>query len=1587
MYNDATLISNPLIWLKPEIDRSLNEARTALSQSMSTDSLRESALALTETRLQQIRGALTILSLRGAARFCAALEDAVARCAVDPSVHTRLNVSVIDRAMFALSQFLDDIMKGEPDVSLKLFPVYREVYEVVGRDNVGEIELFFPDLTPVPPPSSTAAQVEYAPSHVLACRAQFQRGLLAWLKAPRSADALMTMRASLDAVDLVAAQLDAPQGLFWSASGLIDICMHPDERVSHEQIKPLLARIERLMRDLASGTPADSEGFMREALYWLALCAPVSRRVREIKSLYRLDAQLPEFCVSGTLEHDVAALSPVLDQMRRGLSSIEDAWSRYTAGESTELKRLRDELLTLKGVARDLGHYRLLRLLDIVSLISTKLPEPYPSGNEVLALEMAAAFLFMEGMLDNFVSPPADIDQQVAVMVGWLLDAVKPRGNVLAAQGIARDDITQRQHFAQIRARVAEEIIENLRGIEQTVEQVARDPASRAVLAKLDIPIRQIAGALKMLGLSRANGVLSACVHLMKLSESEDVALTRASLEWVADGLSCLGFYLEALRRGEVPTESILLGFVQRLSAEDAHAAGSVGWVPADGTEPGQNDELAESEFDGSGTGPALLAPSSDTSERGEHGEVPSSSDYMLDVDAIGPINDAVSAPHPDAETETSSVLDHVVAAAEQSPAVPLGDTTFVSSSSDIEHPDTLPLHAPPQSRPDVVIGELRISDPLFQIYLRESAAHIASIDAELESIEHDPAVCVSDELTRAAHTLKSSSRTTGFLPVAALAEALEQCMHRMVGAAPDRASLDTVLRARAKLEAMLFDIRDHRMPLPADDTIESLASLEAPTPAAAVNAGPASAPEGIEASPSGDLDYELVPIFLEEAGQLLPQISDDLRLWRTNPDDIQPARSLARALHTLKGSARMAGALNIGERTHALESRVGMAVEGGERDDILFEGIESELDEIASAIDTLVLSLGQGPRLAADSASAESTATKPLLPPAVTPQGSIRVDADVLDRLVNDAGEVGIARARIEDEVENLKQSLLELTDSVTRLRSQLRETQLQADSQIQASLTELKRDDGSLDPLEMDRYSRLQELTRMMAETLHDIQMVQHTLLTNSAETEAALLQQARITRELQQSLVGLRSVPFNTIAERLQRTVRQTSRQIGKEAELTIEGGEREIDRSILQRIAAPLEHMLRNALAHGIEAAETRRSVGKPPAGRIAITVALEGNENMITLEDDGAGLDAELLRMEALRLGMLGLGDPVSDTALFNLIFAPGFSTASAVTETSGRGIGLDVVRAEIAGIGGQIEVSSIPGAGTCFEIQFPLTLASAQVLILKAGATYAIPASMVEQVQTLDADTLSIAYAEGCVRHDGNDYALYYLPRLLGEAEPKAEIRRQNLIVLLSNAASRLAVHVDAVVRHQEVVLKNIGPQLARVPGIAGGSVLSNGQIVLIVNPLQIANGGHLRAILDRSHGGEVTRASGTDTRVMVIDDSLTVRRLTARLLGRHGYSVITAKDGLDALHELKKGLPDLIILDIEMPRMDGFELTRQLRADPRTANLPIIVVTSRLAEKHQRIAKDLGINAFFGKPYPEDELIACIANLISQEA
>ncbi len=606
--------------------------------------------------------------------------------------------------------------------------------------------------------------------------------------------------------------------------------------------------------------------------------------------------------------------------------------------------------------------------------------------------------------------------------------------------------------------------------------------------------------------------------------------------------------------------------------------------------------------------------------------------------------------------------------------------------------------------------------------------------------------------------------------------------------------------------------------------------------------------------------------------------------------------------------------------------------------------------------------------------------------------QSAVRVRAPLLDRLVNQAGEVSITRSRIESGVAQIKGSLGDLTENLERLRAQLRDIEFHGETQMTSRLEAAKAASQAFDPLEFDRFTRFQELTRMMAESVSDVATVQRTLQRSLETTEDELVAQARMTRDLQDDLLRTRMVEFEGLSDRLYRVVRQAAKETGRSVRLDIVGGSIEVDRGVLDRMTGSFEHLLRNCVGHGIEAPETRTAAGKESTGSIIVALSQEGNEVGVEFRDDGAGLDLPRIRAKGVALGLIGVDATPTDAELANLIFAPGFSTAEVVTELSGRGVGMDVVRAEVNAMGGRIETATAAGQGTAFKLILPLTTAVTQVVMLRCGDTrVGVPSTLVEVVRRATPAEIDGVYATGTYTVGDRALPFFWLGALLQISPlPAPSAARTRTVVVIRSAQQRIVLHVDEVLGNQEVVVKNLGPQLSRLPGLAGITLLASGAVTLIYNPVALAAlygdaARHATLTALRLPGAQTVMPADAALAVplaplvMVVDDSLTVRRVTQRLLLREGYRVVLAKDGLDALERLAEGVPAIVLSDIEMPRMDGFDLVRNIRADARLRDLPVIMITSRIAQKHREYAAELGVDHYLGKPYAEEDLLALI--------
>ncbi|HJS89313.1 MAG TPA: response regulator, partial [Steroidobacteraceae bacterium] len=1045
------------------------------------------------------------------------------------------------------------------------------------------------------------------------------------------------------------------------------------------------------------------------------------------------------------------------------------------------------------------------------------------------------------------------------------------------------------------------------------------------------------------------------------------------------------------------------------------------------------------------------------------------------------------------------------------------------------------------------------MDEGLREIYTRETGAHVAVIRKFLEREKQAPEPhLLSEEVYRACHTLAGSSKMAQARHGVRLAEPLDHWLRRAFTSgiglrAKDLTLLADCMEAIESVAAHLDEptgyfvnhwqllerLQEAESSLDAriaeasrlEAGVSASAHAEAAAPAEPVLESPEPAPSAADEEPP-DFDPEVAAIFTEEALELIDSSERALSDWRSQPSSAESATALKRPLHTLKGGARMAGIIAMGDLSHELETLVIQAESGSIAvDGAVFDVIQGSLDELARMRETVAngrrvaparATIGRiqaliRPGAAAGAAAAtapqvpqaearqaesprpespkpespkpespkieapkpeapkaeapKAEAPKPqppkaqVSPPVATPAETVerleatremsrpepaliltsapppvepepearapaiarsdggaaesaeeimapplpvppgrepvapverqemaRVDADLLDKLLNISGEASIARSRLEQQLGSIDFNLAELSRTVTRLKEQLRNLEIETETQILHRHEDEGGHRSEFDPLELDRYSSIQQFSRALAETANDVASIQQLLENLAKDAQNLLQQQARTITELQNGLMRTRMVPFQRHVQRLARIVRQAASDSGKRAELVVEGASGELDRQVLERMLPPFEHMLRNAVVHGIETPEERSRRGKPPAGKILLELHREGAEVMVRLTDDGAGMNLEAIREKGRSLGLIQPGRTLSDEDAMQLILEPGFSTAGTLTQQAGRGVGMDVVATEIKRLGGALHMETKAGEGTVFTIRLPFTLAISHALVVRTGEEYyALPLPTVEGVLRLSKAEVSAHLGRDAAMFDygGQKYRFQHLALFVGlEPSPLPEQDVTIPVVLVRAGEHSTGLVADELVGSREIVVKSVGPQISSIRGISGATILGDGRIVIILDI-----GALVRAEWrGRAQLPAVPREKeDRRTFALVVDDSITVRRVTQRLLERNGMRVLTARDGMDAVGLLQDHVPDIILLDIEMPRMDGYEVAAHVRNDARLKDVPIIMITSRVGEKHRARAIELGVDDYLGKPYQEAELLDAITPLVER--
>ena len=948
------------------------------------------------------------------------------------------------------------------------------------------------------------------------------------------------------------------------------------------------------------------------------------------------------------------------------------------------------------------------------------------------------------------------------------------------------------------------------------------------------------------------------------------------------------------------------------------------------------------------------------------------------------------------------------------------------------------------------------VDDELLAIFLEEARELVDSTAQALQDWSDNTAnLDILHLLQRDLHTLKGGARLADIPALGDLSHELENLFE---GLTEQRFTIndtlsDLLFRCHDRLAGMVDSLETGEPPRPAPDLISDIhayiddtgdtattteqaplpTSEPAPEPKTPEQTQSASAPQGETFELADFEDDALAEMFLDEGREIHQTITDHLEHWRHEPDALSAINPLLQELQVLKSGARLSDVDAIADLAQTWADALNQLVEG-ERDRKPLLALSGQAE---STLKTMLDTLEQGTKPApatelmaalqvahdaepeipaSESETPTTSSAKTPAQPAAKPkpaksmsrggnkagknqntaQETIRVSAPLLDELVNLAGETSITRGRLEQQSSDFGYTLDEMASTIERLREQLRRMDIETEAQI---LFRAEQEHGpnygdDFDPLEMDRYSSIQQLSRALSESTSDLADLRETLSDSVRDTETLLVQQSRINTELQEGLMKTRMIPFTSMVPRLRRIVRQISGELHKKVHFDIRNAEGEMDRNILERMVAPLEHMLRNAVDHGIENPAERKQAGKKETGEIALSLSREGGDVVLRMADDGKGIPVDVIRDKAIRQGLMEPNEELSRREILQFILQAGFSTAREVTQISGRGVGLDVVASELKQLGGSLDIDATEGKGTVFTVRLPFTVSVNRALMVATGEDfYAIPLNTIEGIVRVSTYELEEYYKPDAPLYEyaGQQYRLQYLGGLLdSDHQPKLQGQALPLPVILVRGADQpVALQVDHLMGSREIVVKSLGPQFNSVRGVSGGTILGDGSVVVILDLPAMLRSDALaesQRLANLEKAKESTRYRQQVTTVMVVDDSVTVRKVTSRLLERNGMDVFTAKDGVDAVAQLQDHRPDVILLDIEMPRMDGFEVASFIRHDEKLLNTPICMITSRTGEKHRERALAIGVNEYLGKPFQETDLLATIKRLTGSE-
>lgn len=926
-------------------------------------------------------------------------------------------------------------------------------------------------------------------------------------------------------------------------------------------------------------------------------------------------------------------------------------------------------------------------------------------------------------------------------------------------------------------------------------------------------------------------------------------------------------------------------------------------------------------------------------------------------------------------------------------------EATLVIDSSDSEHASTYSL-----------------DNTLLRVFYTECLSHIALLKEIMNPVLSDPGELPSVEMQRSLHTLHGSAQTADVPGVAKLVGTMEEIVNTRLSAGKQFTHEESRLYKSTinALEQQVDALQEGR-PIP-----EQVARIEHEL----TNYLRKIKSEQKTSSASLDLQE----LYIEEATELLTSIHGSVNELGKVRDQQDPVQRLQADLHTLKGGARVAQFNAIADITHALEGAImrwaeelplksnqlhklqevvdaitvnlEQAKSGGSLGQFDWLIRELSADEKGSAVaerrtadDLFELSqllptpytqqeyLEQNRSDAATTLSAEAATetvdgTDKIIATRKSSTGAelVKLDAAAIGRLSQLATEVSIHQARVGDYFNDLRDSLIDLDKTTDRLRYKLRD--LQKDTDLTLSFLENTLDvDGigdataQLDPSDLEQFTRRREDSRQLSEILADFDAIRSRLHERMRTSQESLSLTARIGSDIQQSLMRSQLIRFSQHAQRLSSTIRQTATALDKDVVFELVGGDCAIDRSLHKELLVPVEHLLRNAIAHGIETKEQRKQSAKSESGEVQVRVKFDGNDLVVAVSDDGVGVDYDAVREK--------LGSDMDDQAVLDALFKTGLSTVDKPNQYAGRGVGLDVVERSLSRLNGSVSIESKKNEGTTVTLRIPQRVVIHQVVLVEIdGLAFGIPVNNVHSVVA--------AQSEESLSFNGLEYPSRRLSDLLDypALSPNKVNQLTSQAILIEAGGQRVALRVNEVPGYRELISRPLGRQVSSMGLYTGGSILSNGQSVLILDLNRVLTQAAKQRAAPPPKSEKQKLRSGD---ILVVDDSVTMRTYADRILRAQGYSAEFARDGIEALERMRDFKPDFVLLDIEMPRMDGFELLEKMRVHPDLQSIPVVMVSSRSSMQHRRRASDLGVKSYIVKPYREEELIRLLQRMTPQ--